>query len=101
MHKTEHERNLQSAIAELESFGLPLRVINLLEDKLGLIWLDDLLQYSAVELQEQVPNLGEKSVVRIIDSVNRFRNSVRSPAPLPPILPIGDPSPSSISGFGI
>ena len=60
----------QIAIAELEAVGLPLRIINLLEDYLGAIWLEDLLQYTPQQLRDRVPNLGEKSLGLILDSLH-------------------------------
>ena len=64
-----------TAIAELETYGLSLRIINLLEDNLGIIWLEDLLSHTAEELRDNVPNLGKKSVQDILDSVARFNRS--------------------------
>lgn len=46
-----------------------MRIINLLEDYLGAIWLEDLLQYTPQQLRERVPNLGEKSLRLILESL--------------------------------
>ena len=67
-----HVEAKQIAVAQLEMVGLPLRIINLLENELGVIWLEDLLSYTPSQLKESVPNLGDKSVTSIVESVNQF-----------------------------
>jgi hypothetical protein len=62
----------QIAVAQLEALGLPLRIINMLEQYLGVIWLDELLQYTPDDLKENVPNLGDKGIALILDTVRRF-----------------------------
>lgn len=80
-------------IAELEALGLSLRVINLLEEKLGIIWLRELLSYDPSELRERVPFLGQSGVEEIIGALSRFDQLAAyearlaahlKPGPLPP-----------------
>jgi len=71
----------RATIADLEIYGLPIRIINALENHLGLVWLDDLLAFSDDELRstkglgpyavrvvrEALRNLAEDSPVRTIE----------------------------------
>ena len=59
----------QVAIAQLETVGLPLRIINMLEQTLGIIWIEDLLRYTPQQLKDNVPYLGDGGVALIVDSV--------------------------------
>lgn len=68
----------QIAVAQLEAVGLPLRIINLLESELGIIWLDDLLKYTPDQLKEKVANLGDKSVDLIIACVSKLVDDANS-----------------------
>ena len=83
--------NQQIAVAELEAVGLPLRIINLLEDYLGVIWLEDLLKYTPGELRQRVPNLGDKSLKLLVGSIHRLAKVLRNmpdkprPAEAPPV----------------
>ncbi len=59
-------------IAEMEALGLSLRVINLLEEKLGIIWLSELLAYGPDELRQRVAFLGQSGVDEIMAALSRF-----------------------------
>ncbi len=69
----------QVAVAQLEAVGLPLRIINLLEESLGVVWLEELLVHTPDELMERVPNLGKKSVQTILRSVQRLDELAAGP----------------------
>ncbi len=59
-------------IAQLEALGLSLRVINLLEEKLGIIWLHELLEFEPESLRVNVPFLGQSGVDEIIQCLGQF-----------------------------
>ena len=62
----------QVAVAELEALGLKVRTINSLERHLGVIWLEDLLQYTPDQLRQKVPHLGDRGLAEILDCLDRF-----------------------------
>ena len=62
----------QVAVAELEALGLQVRTINSLERHLGVIWLEDLLQYTPDQLRQKVPNLGDRGLAEILDCLDCF-----------------------------
>ncbi len=62
----------QVAVAELEALGLQVRTINSLERHLGVIWLEDLLQYTPDQLRQKVPHLGDRGLAEILDCLDRF-----------------------------
>ena len=64
------QRTNRIAIAELEGYGLPVRAINMLEDELGMIWLDELLELTPDELMA-VPCIGRTTSVQVIRAVRR------------------------------
>lgn len=57
------------AIAELEPLGLSIRTIQGLEDKLGVIYLEELLQKSEIEIRA-CRNLGAQAVKEIEVALN-------------------------------
>ena len=59
------------AIAELEPLGLSIRTISGLEEKLGLIYLGDLLSLTMVELKS-VKNLGDKALREVEIALNNI-----------------------------
>ncbi len=87
----------QIAIAELEALGLPIRTINLLEQSLGIIWLEDLLRFTPDELRERVSNLGEKGLQQILDCLARFDQIEKAKKQLPKRFNVG-PMPVTSGG---
>ncbi len=79
----------QVAVAELEAVGLPLRIINMLERNLRIIWIEDLLQYTPQQLKENVPYLGDGGVALIIDSVCCLDDIGRAQQHLPERFNVG------------
>ena len=61
-------------IAELEYIGLPLRIINALEEsKYKLIYIKDLLAVSEAEISK-IDNLGSSGVKLIYEVLKNFKN---------------------------
>ena len=80
----------QVAVAELEAVGLPLRIINMLERNLGIIWIEDLLHYTPQQLKENVPYLGDGGVRLIMDSVCCLDDIGRAQQHLPERFNVGN-----------
>lgn len=59
------------AIAELEPLGLSIRTITGLEDKLGIIYLEELLKLTLAELKA-VKNLGTQAVKEVEVALNQL-----------------------------
>tara|TARA_Y100000296_G_C5018086_1_gene178431 strand:+ start:92 stop:478 length:387 start_codon:yes stop_codon:yes gene_type:complete len=59
----------EMAIAELEPLGLSVRTIAGLEDKLGVVYLEDLLKKTLEEVKA-VRNLGDSAVAEIETALN-------------------------------
>lgn len=60
------------AVAELEYLGVPLRVINSLEEsKYNVVYLKDLFSLSNSELSS-IPNLGKSGIKQIFDALSRI-----------------------------
>lgn len=59
------------AVAELEYLGLPLRVINTLEEKVGIVYIKQLISKSESELFK-IKQLGSGGVKQIIAALERF-----------------------------
>jgi len=53
------------AVAELEEFGLKVKNINLIEQQLGIIYIEDLLRYTSDQLKDQVRNFGKSGVKQL------------------------------------
>ncbi len=64
----------KTPMAELEFFGLSVRVINEIEDKMGLIWIEDLPENLEEELWK-IKNLGPKRVNRMLGALAAWRKS--------------------------
>lgn len=59
------------AIAELEYLGLSLRVVNTLEQKVGIVYLQDLLSMSEEDIAK-IRQLGDGAIKQISDALARF-----------------------------
>lgn len=59
------------AVAELEYLGLSLRVINTLEEKMGVIFIQQLIEKSEKELLA-IKQLGQGAVKQILNALERF-----------------------------
>ncbi|MCE5269505.1 MAG: hypothetical protein LLG00_16635 [Planctomycetaceae bacterium] len=59
------------SIADLEVYGLPVREINLLEDRLGLVFVDELQEVDEGELRSS-GGMGPKSVSVVRTAMERF-----------------------------
>jgi DNA-directed RNA polymerase alpha subunit len=59
------------AVAELEYLGLSLRVVNTLEQKVGVVYLQDLLSMSEEDIAN-VRQLGSGAIKQISDALARF-----------------------------
>jgi len=63
-------------VAVLEDYGLDVRVINLLEDRLEIVYMKDLLKRTKVELLE-TPEIGKMMVENIGSSIENFLSSIK------------------------
>ena len=59
------------AVAELEYLGLSLRVINTLEERVGIVYIGQLIEKSEIELLG-IKQLGSGAVKQIIAALERF-----------------------------
>lgn len=59
------------AVAELEYLGLSMRVINTLEEKVGIVYIRQLIDKSEQELLD-IKQLGSGAVKQIIAALKRF-----------------------------
>jgi len=59
------------AVAELEYLGLSLRVINTLEEKVGIVYIKQLIEKSKEDLLD-IRQLGSGAVKQIIAALERF-----------------------------
>jgi DNA-directed RNA polymerase alpha subunit len=75
--KAEKLRELvDEPVAVLEDYGLDVRVINLLEDRLEIVYMKDLLKRTKVELLE-TPEIGKMMVENIGSSIENFLLSIK------------------------
>ena len=75
--KAEKLRELvDEPVAVLEDYGLDVRVINLLEDRLEIVYMKDLLKRTKVELLE-TPEIGKMMVENIGSSIENFLSSIK------------------------
>lgn len=69
MIRREAEKGM--AVAELEYLGLSLRVINTLEDRVGIVYIRQLIEKSESELLD-IKQLGSGAVKQIVAALERF-----------------------------
>ena len=61
----------RTSIAELELYGLNLRIINFLEEECGLLYLDE-LEHVTVKMLEKHTGAGPKTIDRLREALGRF-----------------------------
>ena len=66
-----YERFMDTPIAELESFGLSIRVINALEESLNILTVGDLLTTDSSDV-ETIPNMGKLSLGILYASLKNY-----------------------------
>ena len=65
-------RQLNEPLASLEEHGLDSRTLSMLEGKLGIVYIRDLLRYDADDLLD-VKEFGPRTVDRLLSALESFR----------------------------